>query len=82
MFYLLGTNRSDGFRKSISCHYAAAECTYMDDIRGTEHENIAREIIELVGKKRNLSEEAIKNIRFADAWRYKARLVHGVPVNM
>ena len=25
-----GANRSKGFRKAISCHYAASECNYID----------------------------------------------------
>jgi hypothetical protein len=39
-----------GFRKAISCHYAASECNYID-VRGTTQDNIAREVEEMASKK-------------------------------
>lgn len=39
-----------GFRKAISCHYAASECNYID-VHGTTQENIANEVAEIAAKK-------------------------------
>merc|ERR1711863_171873 len=36
-----GTNNTNRFRKAISCHYASANCHYID-VRGTSQENIAK----------------------------------------
>jgi hypothetical protein len=49
-----------GFRKAISCHYAASECEYIE-VKGTSQENIATEI-EAIMKKRGL--EANYAVRF------------------
>src|SRR5690606_10402609 len=45
-----GINRTSGFRKAISCHYAAAECHYID-VRGTIQEKLANEIVSTYLKK-------------------------------
>lgn len=45
-----GANRTTGFRKAISCHYASSDCHYID-IKGTSQENISKEIIEVAKKK-------------------------------
>ena len=44
-----GANRTSGFRKSISTHYASAKCYYID-VRGTSQEDIAEEIEEMLKK--------------------------------
>lgn len=41
-----------GFRKAISCHYAASECEYID-VHGTSQEGVATEI-ETLAKKRGV----------------------------
>ncbi|CAG2174101.1 unnamed protein product, partial [Oppiella nova] len=45
-----GTNNTKGFRKAISCHYAAADCHYID-VKGTIQENLANEVLEVATKK-------------------------------
>lgn len=45
-----GANRTKGFRKAISCHYAAAECEYID-VKGTIQEKLAEEVLEVARKK-------------------------------
>ena len=45
-----GTNRTDGFRKAISCHYSTAEMEYID-IKGTSQEGIAKEIEEMAKRR-------------------------------
>ncbi|XP_045867821.1 phytanoyl-CoA dioxygenase, peroxisomal-like [Meles meles] len=41
-----GWNRTQGYRKSISCHYAGADCHYID-VKGTSQEVIEREFSEI-----------------------------------
>lgn len=45
-----GTNRTKGFRKAISCHYAASECHYIE-VKGTIQEKLAEEVLEIARKK-------------------------------
>jgi len=72
-----GTNRTDGFRKSISCHYAASECEYVET-EGSRQEKIANEIVELVQKKT----KSHKVVPYKDVWKYRARLVSGQQINL
>ena len=45
-----GANRTSGYRKAISCHYAASECDYID-VMGTSQENIAQEVFKIARMK-------------------------------
>lgn len=65
-----GANVTKGFRKAISCHYAASECHYID-VRGTTQENIAREVEQIAEKKLGVK------TKFQDIWEMKTRLVRG-----
>lgn len=64
-----GPNRTQGFRKAISCHYSCAEMEFID-IQGTSQENVAKEIEE-VTKRRGLE------LNFQDFWKFRSRLVRG-----
>ncbi len=70
-----GMNRSKGFRKAISCHFAAAECEYID-VRGTLQEVIKKEIEEVADKKFGIKVDMI------DVWKFKSRLAAGVRSNL
>ncbi|XP_071963549.1 phytanoyl-CoA dioxygenase, peroxisomal-like [Antedon mediterranea] len=72
-----GTNRTQGFRKAISCHYAASECEYID-VGGTTQQTIAEEVYEIA--KRKLGDEV--ELKFDDVWRIKGRLVNGQEINL
>ncbi|XP_061167950.1 phytanoyl-CoA dioxygenase, peroxisomal-like [Saccostrea echinata] len=50
-----GMNRTKGFRKSISCHYASADCEYID-VKGSEQEMMADEIVDMVLKKHKITD--------------------------
>ncbi|XP_077989224.1 phytanoyl-CoA dioxygenase, peroxisomal-like isoform X2 [Glandiceps talaboti] len=67
-----GTNRTTGFRKAISCHYASADCHYID-ISGTSQDIIAKEV-EGIAKK-YLGPDA--QITFQDLWKVRSRHVKG-----
>ncbi|XP_074124725.1 phytanoyl-CoA dioxygenase, peroxisomal [Sminthopsis crassicaudata] len=71
-----GTNRTEGFRKAISCHYASSDCFYTD-VKGTSQENIEKELQELSKRKF----EGLK-IQLKDIWMVRARLVKGKRINL
>lgn len=70
-----GANRTTGFRKAISCHYAASECEYIE-VAGTSQEKIAEEVLEVARKK------GLPITEFKDAWRFRAQLVRGEKLNL
>lgn len=71
-----GMNQTQGFRKAISCHYAAGDCYYID-VKGTTQENIEQEANEIALKKYNLD-----GISFQDTWAFRGRLVQGERISM
>ncbi|XP_028809729.1 phytanoyl-CoA dioxygenase, peroxisomal isoform X1 [Denticeps clupeoides] len=73
-----GMNKTKGFRKAISCHYASANCYYID-VKGTTQENIEKEVKELAEKKYGIAENTIT---FEDSWALRGRLVRGERVSM
>jgi phytanoyl-CoA hydroxylase len=74
-----GANRTDGFRKAISCHYAASECEYID-LTGTIQEEYKKEVEKLARKKFGLAPD--QKIDVLDVWRLKSRLVTGRRINL
>ncbi|RZB40008.1 phytanoyl-CoA dioxygenase, peroxisomal-like, partial [Asbolus verrucosus] len=68
-----GPNRTKGFRKAISCHYADSNC-YFIDVKGTTQEDISVEIEAIAAKKG-------ADVKFVDIWKSKSRLVRGAPGN-
>lgn len=51
-----GQNKTRGFRKAISCHFASADCQYID-VKGTSQEMIEEEITDLANKLWGLKTE-------------------------
>ncbi|CAH1164532.1 unnamed protein product [Phaedon cochleariae] len=74
LFHGSGPNFTKGFRKAISCHYAASDCHYIN-VTNTVQEDIAKELAEVVAKKG-------VELSFQDIFRLKSRLVRGSPGNM
>ncbi|XP_040824021.1 phytanoyl-CoA dioxygenase, peroxisomal isoform X2 [Ochotona curzoniae] len=72
-----GQNRTPGFRKSISCHFASSNCHYID-VKGTSQENIEKEVVEIV--KRFLGVKGDLNLK--DIWMFRSRLVKGERINL
>ncbi|XP_065840772.1 phytanoyl-CoA dioxygenase, peroxisomal-like [Oscarella lobularis] len=66
-----GTNRTMGFRKAISCHYASSHCSYID-VKGTTQEGIAKEAEGMAKKMLGFP------ISYTDTWKVRSRLVKGV----
>eukprot|EP00298_Acanthocystis_sp_HF-20_P006450 c16311_g2_i1.p1 GENE.c16311_g2_i1~~c16311_g2_i1.p1 ORF type:complete len:329 (-),score=116.41 c16311_g2_i1:49-1035(-) len=77
-----GLNRTQGFRKAISCHYASSDC-YIINIRGTIQEGIAEEAVEAYSNKINkFAKQPIptgldKVALYTEFWKRKSRLVCG-----
>ncbi|XP_006013143.3 phytanoyl-CoA dioxygenase, peroxisomal [Latimeria chalumnae] len=69
-----GMNKTQGCRKAISCHFASANCYYID-VKGTTQENIENEVIEIGRKKYGL--EVNMEVALKDLWMLKGRLVKG-----
>ncbi|XP_034940389.1 phytanoyl-CoA dioxygenase, peroxisomal-like [Chelonus insularis] len=67
-----GVNRSNRTRKAISCHYAAAECHYID-VTGTVQEDLKNEILEMVSKK-----YPGLDVDYTTIWRFKSSIVRGI----
>ncbi|XP_062862421.1 phytanoyl-CoA dioxygenase, peroxisomal [Trichomycterus rosablanca] len=67
-----GMNQTQGFRKAISCHYASADCHYID-VKGTTQDNIRNEVEKLASKR--FGNET--TISFQDTWAFRGRLVQG-----
>ncbi|CAF4276852.1 unnamed protein product [Adineta steineri] len=71
-----GTNKSPGFRKAISCHYADSACEYIE-VENSVQDYISKEITAIFRKK-----TGIENARFEDVWKIKSRLVQGERINL
>ncbi|OBS72368.1 hypothetical protein A6R68_13053 [Neotoma lepida] len=48
-----GRNKTQGFRKAISCHFASSDCHYIN-VKGTSQEIIQREVEEIAEKQYGL----------------------------
>lgn len=70
-----GANRTQGFRKAISCHYAASECEYIE-VSGTIQETIKKEVESVAKRKKDA------DVDFIDIWRFKSRLACGERINL
>ncbi|XP_043822570.1 phytanoyl-CoA dioxygenase, peroxisomal [Dromiciops gliroides] len=71
-----GRNKTEGFRKAISCHFASSDC-YYTDVKGTIQENIEKELQDFVEKKYGISD-----IQLKDVWKIRAKLVKGRIINL
>uniref|UniRef100_T2MJ14 phytanoyl-CoA dioxygenase n=1 Tax=Hydra vulgaris TaxID=6087 RepID=T2MJ14_HYDVU len=71
LFHGSGRNKTQHFRKAISCHYASADCNFID-VAGTIQEVIKTEIDDIFKKRfPNLTAS------FEDIWRFKQVFVQG-----
>ncbi|WAR25346.1 PAHX-like protein, partial [Mya arenaria] len=68
-----GANRTNGFRKAISCHYSTGQCHFVD-LKGTVQEKIEDEVLELAEKKTGIPKTQIK---YEDIWKFRSRIVKG-----
>ena len=69
-----GANRTLGYRKAISCHFAGDQCRYID-VHGTVQENIAREVERIAAKRIAKLKLPLGPMTFNDIWAFKSRSV-------
>ncbi|XP_032099928.1 phytanoyl-CoA dioxygenase, peroxisomal isoform X2 [Sapajus apella] len=72
-----GRNKTQGFRKAISCHFASADCHYIS-VKGTSQENIEKEVGGLANKLYGIA----NTVDLKDIWMFRARLVKGERTNL
>lgn len=72
-----GTNRTNGFRKAISTHYASSHCQYVS-VEGTSQEALSKEVQEIARKRLGSDVEFTYDM----VWRLKGVCVHGQQVNL
>jgi hypothetical protein len=74
-------NRTDGFRKAIACHYAAASAPF-SDVAGTVQEPMMNEALGVLARKVGTGEDQLaalgvpERVRlYHDVWRVKSRAI-------
>lgn len=73
-----GRNKTQGFRKAISCHYADANCHYIN-VKGTSQELIEKEVTEIAEKFYGVKKD---DLELQHVWKFRARLVKGERINL
>jgi len=68
-----GMNKTKGFRKAISCHYASGDCDFVD-VAGSVQEKIKNEVEFLAKEKVGV------DLSYYDFWKYKSRLIQGTEI--
>lgn len=68
-----GMNRTEGFRKAISCHYASADCHFID-VKGTVQQTISDEIAEYAEQKYGIAKE---DLDYSAIWKMRSKDVRG-----
>ena len=71
-----GINKSQGYRKSMCCHFAASECTYLP-VEGTVQELVAKEVMTYLGKKMKNNSANVDFKDYHSIWRFKSALITG-----
>ncbi|CAD5227156.1 unnamed protein product [Bursaphelenchus xylophilus] len=73
-----GANRTEGFRKAISCHYAnGSVCDYID-VGGTNQEQVEKVMMDVLkARSQRLGLPYDANWKLKDLWRGRARPVLG-----
>jgi phytanoyl-CoA hydroxylase len=76
-----GMNRTDGFRKAIACHYAAASAPF-SDVAGTVQEPLMNEALGVLARKVGTGADQLaalsmpERVRlYHDVWRVKSRAI-------
>ncbi|XP_071456069.1 phytanoyl-CoA dioxygenase, peroxisomal isoform X1 [Marmota flaviventris] len=72
-----GRNQTQGFRKAISCHFASADCHYID-VKGTVQENIEKEVLGIADRLYGTE----SGLNFKDIWMFRGRLVKGERITL
>ena len=71
-----GVNKSNGYRKSMCCHFASSECKYFD-VKGTVQETVAKDIMSYMDKKMKKDQSFAFVTDYNAIWKFKSALVNG-----
>ena len=74
-----GPNKTDGYRKSMCCHFAASECKYVP-VEGTMQKMVTEEVMNYIKKKMAKDKTFLAgapSIDYQTVWKMKAVLVAG-----
>nr|XP_027784466.1 phytanoyl-CoA dioxygenase, peroxisomal-like isoform X3 [Marmota flaviventris] len=72
-----GRNQTQGFRKAISCHFASADCHYID-VKDTSQEHVEKEAVGIADKLYGSD----SGLDLKDIWMFRGRLVKGERINI
>ncbi|XP_032706662.1 phytanoyl-CoA dioxygenase, peroxisomal [Lontra canadensis] len=72
-----GWNRTQGYRKAITCHFAGADCHYID-VKGTSQEVTEKDYLRIGKKLYGIPDDT----RLQDVLRFRVRLVKGKKINL
>jgi len=72
-----GINKTSGFRKIFSCHYADSACQFIEYIDDASQELMSKEFGEVFRKKAGLNVPT-----YQDVFKHYIRLVHGKRINI
>ncbi|XP_010134644.1 PREDICTED: phytanoyl-CoA dioxygenase, peroxisomal-like [Buceros rhinoceros silvestris] len=72
-----GINKTSGFRKCISCHFASSECNYID-VKNTTQEHLEKELIEFGREKYKLTTP----VDLPCIWKKRGKIVKGERINL
>ncbi|XP_044770942.1 phytanoyl-CoA dioxygenase, peroxisomal isoform X3 [Neomonachus schauinslandi] len=72
-----GWNKTQGYRKAISCHFASSDCHYID-VKGTSQETFEREVMEVANRLHGIPKDAT----LRDLYIFRGRLVKGKRINL
>nr|XP_022300529.1 phytanoyl-CoA dioxygenase, peroxisomal-like [Crassostrea virginica] len=67
-----GMNKTKGFRKSISCHYAYADIDFID-VKGSIQDQVEKELLQMVEKLLVSKGVDPKAVTLKDLWMFKSR---------
>ena len=73
-----GPNKTDGYRKSMCCHFAASECKYVP-IENAMQKMVTEEVLNYVRKKVKSGKNMpfSEDVNYQSIWKFKAVLVAG-----
>ncbi|KAI6225221.1 hypothetical protein M3Y99_01366900 [Aphelenchoides fujianensis] len=77
-----GANRTNGFRKAISTHYANGDrCSYIS-VKGTSQEEIEEEVVAMAKKRAAKLGIDLDRITFQEVWKVRSRPVNEKRANL
>uniref|UniRef100_A0A8R1YAK5 phytanoyl-CoA dioxygenase n=1 Tax=Pristionchus pacificus TaxID=54126 RepID=A0A8R1YAK5_PRIPA len=79
-----GANKTDGFRRAISCHYANDDLCYYSDERNETQDSVDKDLMEIFERKlKNLGIELdMEDLDYSITFKIRSRPVNGTKSNL